>query len=74
MSRYAQIMETIAILGHHLDAEVVAEGVETQRQLETARRSGCDMFQGFLFSRPVSLTAALELVEQDVRRTGTSPG
>jgi EAL domain-containing protein (putative c-di-GMP-specific phosphodiesterase class I) len=52
----------------------VAEGVETPRQLEAARRSGCDMFQGFLFSRPVSLTAALELVEQDVRRTGTSPG
>jgi diguanylate cyclase (GGDEF)-like protein len=72
--RYAQIMETIAILGHHLDADVVAEGVETPRQLEAARRSGCDMFQGFLFSRPVSLTAALELVEQDVRRTGTSPG
>jgi diguanylate cyclase (GGDEF)-like protein len=71
-ARYAQIMETIAILGHHLDAEVVAEGVETQRQLETARRSGCDMFQGFLFSRPVSLKAALRLLEGEVRETGAS--
>jgi EAL domain-containing protein (putative c-di-GMP-specific phosphodiesterase class I) len=33
--------------------KVVAEGVETSRQLERLRELGCDEMQGFLFSRPV---------------------
>lgn len=40
-------------LGHVLDLETVAEGVETIEQAELLCEMGCDLLQGFLFSRPV---------------------
>ena len=42
-------------LGHELDMVVVAEGVETESQLATLRERGCDVVQGYLFSRPLPL-------------------
>lgn len=39
--------------GHQLGLPVLAEGVEEERQADHLREMGCDMFQGFLFSRPV---------------------
>lgn len=40
-------------LSHALGLTVVAEGVETQAQLDILRRLGCDELQGFLFARPM---------------------
>ena len=40
-----------------LGFSVVAEGVETQEQLETLRELGCDIIQGYLISEPISATA-----------------
>ena len=40
-------------LAHSLEAEVVAEGVETQEQLEWLRENGCDLVQGYLVGQPV---------------------
>jgi diguanylate cyclase (GGDEF)-like protein len=40
-------------MAHELGLEVVAEGVETQAQLERLRELGCDFAQGFLLSRPL---------------------
>ncbi len=42
----------IVHLGHQLGLEVVAEGVETQQQLEALRHQGCDVVQGYLLGRP----------------------
>jgi len=39
-------------IGHDLGMTVVAEGVETIEQLEFLRSIGCDVVQGYLFSRP----------------------
>lgn len=47
------IIKAIIALGHSLDLKVVAEGVETQRQLEILRKLGCDEYQGFLCSEAV---------------------
>ncbi|MEJ2060840.1 MAG: EAL domain-containing protein [Gammaproteobacteria bacterium] len=47
------IASGIVHLGHSLGMSVVAEGVETQAQLETLREIGCDQAQGYLFSQPL---------------------
>jgi diguanylate cyclase (GGDEF)-like protein/PAS domain S-box-containing protein len=50
----ATLVETIVNMAHSLKLQVVAEGVETEEQLEFLRGLGCDFAQGFLFSRPLS--------------------
>jgi EAL domain-containing protein (putative c-di-GMP-specific phosphodiesterase class I) len=40
-------------MGHEFGIQVVAEGVETQGQLNLLRSYGCDCAQGYLFSRPI---------------------
>lgn len=48
----AVIVQTIVELGRRLQMEVVAEGVETEAQLQWLRELGCDIAQGYWFSRP----------------------
>jgi diguanylate cyclase (GGDEF)-like protein len=50
----ARIVSTIVNLGHELQLDVVAEGVETIEQLAFLRSINCDAAQGFLFSRPMA--------------------
>ena len=47
------LVETISAMGEMLDLEVVAEGVETQEQLELIKGYKCRFYQGFYSSRPV---------------------
>ena len=47
------IVAAVIALARALELNVVAEGVETPRQLAELRRLGCAAAQGFLFSRPV---------------------
>lgn len=49
----AAIAQAITQLGHSLGLSVLAEGVETETQLEVLRAMGCDEVQGFLMSRPL---------------------
>jgi EAL domain-containing protein (putative c-di-GMP-specific phosphodiesterase class I)/GGDEF domain-containing protein len=56
------IVAAIVDLSHALGLQVVAEGVETPKQLEALRELGCDRAQGFLFARPVDAEAVLQLV------------
>jgi len=40
-------------MAHTLKLQVIAEGVETQAQLDFLQKNGCDIYQGYLFSRPI---------------------
>lgn len=46
------IVDAVVRLGHALDLEIVAEGVERDEQLELLRTVGCDLAQGFLLGVP----------------------
>jgi diguanylate cyclase (GGDEF)-like protein len=50
----SSIVKTIINLGHDLNLDVMAEGVETVAQLDVLRSINCDTVQGFLFSRPLT--------------------
>ena len=65
----AAIVRTIVTLGHALGVNVVAEGVETAEQLEYLMSVGCDVLQGFLFSKPLSSEAFGELLMEQLRVT-----
>jgi predicted signal transduction protein with EAL and GGDEF domain len=51
------ITKAVIALGHGLGLKVVAEGVETQEQLDFLCTHGCDQLQGYLLSRPVDADA-----------------
>ena len=49
----AAITQAVIAMAHSLQLEVVAEGVETQAQLDYLRALGCDQAQGYLIGRPM---------------------
>jgi diguanylate cyclase (GGDEF)-like protein/PAS domain S-box-containing protein len=56
------IVRSVVSLAHNLGYDVVAEGIETEAQLEELAGFGCDLGQGFLYARPMDERAALELL------------
>jgi EAL domain-containing protein (putative c-di-GMP-specific phosphodiesterase class I) len=62
----AGVVRAVVELGHALGMAVVAEGVETEGQLEELRSLGCDFAHGFLLCRPV----AAEQLEEMLARVG----
>jgi len=48
-----EIASTVIAIGHTLGFKVLAEGVENESQLEFLKTQGCDLYQGYLKSRPV---------------------
>lgn len=62
------IVETVIVLAHKLGMKVVAEGVETQTNLDKLTAMGCDMAQGYHIGRPQSGTAISDwLLQHSVR-------
>lgn len=60
------IVKTILTLGQHLNIEAVAEGIETESQLEKLKSFGCSLGQGYLFSRPATAEEIEQLLLDDV--------
>lgn len=59
------IVRSTIDLAHALDMEVTAEGVETQAAMALLSVMGCDMVQGFLISRPISIGAFRQFLDED---------
>lgn len=57
-----QIIQTIILLAHKLDMDLIAEGVETKEQLAQLRQMKCKNAQGYFFSKPVSSKAVEALM------------
>ncbi len=55
------IVSTIIYLARNLGLQTVAEGIETTDQLNYLKQEGCDQYQGYLFSKPVSSSDFSEL-------------
>ena len=62
-----QYVAAIISIGHIMGFEVISEGVEDERQLDTLRAIGCDYVQGFIWGRPLPEEEVTKLVES-IRR------
>ncbi|AYC34928.1 EAL domain-containing protein [Pseudomonas cavernae] len=60
----AAITRAIIAMAHSLELKVVAEGVETQAQMDFLKAQGCDEIQGYLISRPVEAQVFAQLLKE----------
>lgn len=67
-SNDAAIIKMVLAVGKTINCDIVAEGVEQFEQFELLKQLGCRYFQGFYFSRPLSLAAfeQLAILEKNV--------
>ncbi len=59
--RYREVVSTVLLLARQLNLSVTAEGIETEAHRDLLVELGCDMLQGFLFSRPLGREEARAL-------------
>jgi diguanylate cyclase (GGDEF)-like protein len=67
----ATIVKAIIALAHGLNLITIAEGVETEQQLNFLRQHGCDQIQGYLVNRPVPAEQMALLLQAD--QSGEKP-
>ncbi|MBT0665298.1 EAL domain-containing protein [Geobacter pelophilus] len=65
----AAIVATIIAMAHHMNLNVVAEGVETLEQLDLLKKGGCEEIQGYLFCKPQTAEGLTDFLES-FRRKG----
>ncbi|HYQ71219.1 MAG TPA: GGDEF domain-containing phosphodiesterase, partial [Gammaproteobacteria bacterium] len=59
----ALIAQAIIAMAGSLNLSVVVEGIENARQLRFFRQQGCDIVQGYLFSKPVDAAGMLKILD-----------
>jgi diguanylate cyclase (GGDEF)-like protein/PAS domain S-box-containing protein len=64
----AAITQAVIAMAHSLKLTVVAEGVETDAQLQMLRRLGCDQAQGYLLGRPMPAEELADRLQQPLQR------
>lgn len=61
----SSIVKAIISLAHDLNMSVIAEGVETNQQLDFLKKNSCDLYQGHYYSKPVPAEKLSRLLEKD---------
>ena len=61
---HSEIIQTIIKLASNLGMDVIAEGVESEEQLNFLKNMNCEFGQGYYYSKPLDSSAASELVEK----------
>lgn len=64
----AAIVDATIAMAHRLNLKVIAEGVEDDAQLEYLSSRNCEMFQGYLYSRPVPAAVFTEILRKQPQR------
>ena len=59
------IVKTCIMLGHELNMQVVAEGVESQQHADLLKQLGCDTAQGYLYSKPLPALDLTRMMQAD---------
>lgn len=62
--RNSELVKTMLLMAHDLGMDAIAEGVETEEQLNELKRLRCKYVQGYLFSRPLDAAAAARFLIQ----------
>jgi diguanylate cyclase (GGDEF)-like protein len=72
----SDMVEVIIVLARKMNLRVIAEGIETTRQVERLGELGCEFGQGYYFSQPLEAKAALLFLRQQVapRTSGAGAG
>jgi len=60
------LIETILAMANRLDIKVVAEGIETNEQLEYLKLHNCDFAQGYLLGKPMNETDFSAFVDNNI--------
>ena len=63
-----QLVKSIIDLGINLKKDVIAEGVEKEEHVTFLGSQNCNKFQGFFFSRPITLEKLAEFVPKKIIR------
>ncbi|HEX7555317.1 MAG TPA: EAL domain-containing protein, partial [Leptolinea sp.] len=59
------LVQGIILIGHNLNLQVVAEGVETADQASLLHNNGCDKLQGYHFSTPIPMDLLLSRLQMN---------
>lgn len=59
------MVKNIIAIGKNFEMKVLAEGVETQRQRDQLEACGCDLIQGYFYSKPLSFDQLVSFVKDN---------
>ncbi|MEZ7934599.1 MAG: EAL domain-containing protein, partial [Sulfurospirillum sp.] len=65
-----KMIQNIIAIGKNLEMYILAEGVERKEQEALLKEHGCDRFQGYLYSKPLTYDALKEFLEQQEKKHG----
>ncbi|MBR5579005.1 MAG: EAL domain-containing protein [Lachnospiraceae bacterium] len=69
-AKHLVVLSDVINLGKHLDLQIVMEGVETKDQVDLLKYIGCDIAQGYYYSKPVTVEEFERLLERDYGTKG----